>query len=796
MAPPNMASNPGSALINSMPVPALISRLAPTLSSAPSSLSTITHLDANANANAPSATSVSSSLSASTTSRTAQAHHASSRRQRSDLHTAVSLPTAAHSVPARENISTSKTWSSGLARPHTTPNAATASGYGGESEGEFRVHPTFRSDAENRGDVLVRVDDVEFWVHKHVLLFSSPFFQSVLGGEWKESRLSKLRQDEAEDEAPTKEEEEEVDDATVPRQSQADPNSNTHDETTLRKNDATARDADANASSSSNIDRIEKLSKPAIVADHADDMAEELEADDMAASEVNSDYRLGIQTRRRSLLCASYHTALWSQDDESCASPTLLQCDAKFPSSTSSSNSEADEAEHHNVAEEGSSSEGDSKDDDDVEEMDTLPKELDNVEAQEKGHNGNGEVPEEDESPTKTSQQRPRRGGVGLNGVRSKSKHLAARLTLRKLESAQRHKTVPIRSTSKQCGLASAQTNTEPGLAISASSPSLGPQERFESLATPPSSRRASNEYPRWLNTKEENTQAAARAIQPSKFKEEKLLRRQNTSRKTIPSGYKNLIAMIDLVEESPSTFHDFLRHTYPHLDLSVTWYNCGPLLRFSDKFQVPFLRRSCLNFLRAALAGRPIEAMRLAELHGIDDLYKEASRHVLDNYTAWGAEELEVLSKETLLKLERKRTWFLERLLKLGLANPGRDYECTSNCPDPGHCAKVLHERWISAYSNAFRFSPPQPSVIFRCLRELDNASSSVGSSAGTGGCGEGATSSSATTRMLSSCQQAARVWVQGLFDRMFELGTLHTAGRLFLAIKLDAQVQRNASR
>lgn len=206
-------------------------------------------------------------------------------------------------------------------------------------------------------------------------------------------------------------------------------------------------------------------------------------------------------------------------------------------------------------------------------------------------------------------------------------------------------------------------------------------------------------------------------------------------------------------------------------LDLLVTWYNIFPLFSFSDKFEVPHLRKACVTFLRAALAGRPIEAMALAERHGLEDVYREASRHVLENMPSWEPEELEILSSDTLLRLERRRTWFLERLLKLGLARPARDYECHAACPDRQNCARLLQERWRSQYANAFKFVPPQPSIIWRHLRELETGSASIVT----------------TAPIMSACQSSSKAWVQLLFDRMYELPTHGMTHPKFLFIKLD---------
>lgn len=57
------------------------------------------------------------------------------------------------------------------------------------------------------------------------------------------------------------------------------------------------------------------------------------------------------------------------------------------------------------------------------------------------------------------------------------------------------------------------------------------------------------------------------------------------------------------------------------------------------------------------------------------------------------------------------RRTWFLERLLKLGLVNSSRDYVCPPSCPDPQHCAKLVDDKWRSAWAASFKFGPPQVS-------------------------------------------------------------------------------------
>lgn len=116
--------------------------------------------------------------------------------------------------------------------------------------------------------------------------------------------------------------------------------------------------------------------------------------------------------------------------------------------------------------------------------------------------------------------------------------------------------------------------------------------------------------------------------------------------------GHPALKAFIELPDEDAATVEGALRHVYPHLDLTMTWRNCAPLLAFADKFDICGLRRVCVEFLKASLAGRPILALKIADDAKLRDIYKESSRHVMDAWPAWEPEELAVLSQETLLKV------------------------------------------------------------------------------------------------------------------------------------------------
>ncbi len=148
----------------------------------------------------------------------------------------------------------------------------------------------------------------------------------------------------------------------------------------------------------------------------------------------------------------------------------------------------------------------------------------------------------------------------------------------------------------------------------------------------------------------------------------------------------------------------------YNSLVCTITWNNVEGLMNISHKLSVPSLQQECLTFLLKSAAGRPIKALRIAELFEEEELYREASRFVLDNPGGWSEHELNTLSQETLLKLEKRcascapadpsllksrtlrRNWFLERVLKLGLTMIAKEYQCVSPYIDTLPSIRGIH--------------------------------------------------------------------------------------------------------
>jgi hypothetical protein len=109
--------------------------------------------------------------------------------------------------------------------------------------------------------------------------------------------------------------------------------------------------------------------------------------------------------------------------------------------------------------------------------------------------------------------------------------------------------------------------------------------------------------------------------------------------------------------------------------------------MNIAHKLCVPPLQTQCMDFLLTHAAGRPIKAMRIAELFDEEELYREASRFVLDNPGGWTEEEMCTLSRETQLKLEKRR---VSRIASCCLCS----YEGTDERGSSSACLSLVSRR------------------------------------------------------------------------------------------------------
>ena len=77
--------------------------------------------------------------------------------------------------------------STAAASPADAPKPAAAAAAPAPTPASLSIHPTFLPSSTNPGSVLLIAEGTQFLVHRDVLVFASPFFDSLLTGDWRET---------------------------------------------------------------------------------------------------------------------------------------------------------------------------------------------------------------------------------------------------------------------------------------------------------------------------------------------------------------------------------------------------------------------------------------------------------------------------------------------------------------------------------------------------------------------------------------------------------------------------------
>jgi hypothetical protein len=91
-------------------------------------------------------------------------------------------------------------------------------------------------------------------------------------------------------------------------------------------------------------------------------------------------------------------------------------------------------------------------------------------------------------------------------------------------------------------------------------------------------------------------------------------------------------------------------------------------------------------------------------------------------------------------------------------------------DCPDPTRCQILVHDKWHQANLAVCRYGPPQPSVAFRCIRQLETSPTNP-----------------SLVMPHPLCQIAAKSWVKNctflttiglmkVYDRMFQFRLINS--------------------
>jgi hypothetical protein len=104
---------------------------------------------------------------------------------------------------------------------------------------------------------------------------------------------------------------------------------------------------------------------------------------------------------------------------------------------------------------------------------------------------------------------------------------------------------------------------------------------------------------------------------------------------------------------ETPELIEGMLSFIYPNKCFTITWDNISDFLRISDKFAIKKLKQNCKDMLLKDFQYNTLLTIKLAEEYSFQDVYKESSKLILDDFQKYSSHpQFKLLSKETRLKL------------------------------------------------------------------------------------------------------------------------------------------------
>lgn len=171
------------------------------------------------------------------------------------------------------------------------------------------------------------------------------------------------------------------------------------------------------------------------------------------------------------------------------------------------------------------------------------------------------------------------------------------------------------------------------------------------------------------------------------------------------------------LTDVSAQHIEKMLSFLYPEHFIEIDWDDVADMLRLAKLYQIEKLRLACEAFLRRSYREEPLRALALAERYGIQDVYKESSKLVLNDFehlfydvAADGSKEL---SRDTQVKLKVSRQEYVEGLNKL--------YSVTVDRQFPPLSSEHLRTLFEKCVKDLCTFPLPRPAETWRQLHQVD---------------------------------------------------------------------------
>ncbi|RIA86333.1 BTB/POZ domain-containing protein [Glomus cerebriforme] len=169
-------------------------------------------------------------------------------------------------------------------------------------------------------------------------------------------------------------------------------------------------------------------------------------------------------------------------------------------------------------------------------------------------------------------------------------------------------------------------------------------------------------------------------------------------------------IPILEIEQENAHDFDNLLSFIYPRKHVSITWNNIERLLRVSDKFMVESATKACEKFLTNNYRRNPLLTFILADKFNFDNLYRESSKLILDDYQNFKSQpSFEMLSERAKAALNERYIKFFFGLCSIAKGVVLDDYN--HKCKSTRHY-ETLEAEWENHVGN-LTLPPPSPSTI-----------------------------------------------------------------------------------
>ncbi|CAG8645802.1 12143_t:CDS:1 [Acaulospora morrowiae] len=154
----------------------------------------------------------------------------------------------------------------------------------------------------------------------------------------------------------------------------------------------------------------------------------------------------------------------------------------------------------------------------------------------------------------------------------------------------------------------------------------------------------------------------------------------------------------LTLEGESALTFENVLSHIYPNTYLPIDWKNVTEILRLADKYIMDSVVSAAKTFLEREFRKEPLCALYLADRYLFKDIYKEASKLVLETFPDYKIKStFRELSIQTRNALTNRYLEYTDALGKLNKVDFTSGYLHCTECLNSINHNREINEKLVN---------------------------------------------------------------------------------------------------